>query len=76
LQLPDFPPMSAETLEAIGERHNLHAEEISPLKDVGIFNSIYLVGSEYVLRVPRVAPLSSPPSARSPSRCPPPALPG
>jgi hypothetical protein len=48
--------MSAETLEAIGERHNLHAEEISPLKDVGIFNSIYLVGSEYVLRVPRVAP--------------------
>ena len=48
--------MSAETLEAIGERHNLHAEEISPLEDVGIFNSIYLVGSEYVLRVPRVAP--------------------
>jgi hypothetical protein len=56
LQLPDFPPMSAETLEAIGERHNLHAEEISPLKDVGIFNSIYLVGSEYVLRIPRDAP--------------------
>jgi hypothetical protein len=56
LQSPDFPPMSAETLEAIGERHNLHAEEISPLEDVGIFNSIYLVGSEYVLRVPRVAP--------------------
>ena len=56
MQLPDIPPMSAETLEAICERHNLHAEEISPLKDVGIFNSIYLVGSKYVLRVPRVAP--------------------
>jgi hypothetical protein len=48
--------MSAETLEAIGERHDLRAEEISPLKDVGIFNAIYLVGSEYVLRVPRDAP--------------------
>jgi len=48
--------MSAETLEAICERYYLHAEEISPLEDVGIFNSIYLVGSEYVLRVPRVAP--------------------
>ncbi|MDQ5828234.1 MAG: phosphotransferase, partial [Chloroflexota bacterium] len=48
--------MSAETLEAIGERHNLRAEVISPLKDVGIFNAIYLVGSEYVLRVPRDAP--------------------
>ena len=56
MQLPDFPPMSAETLEAIGERHNLHAEDISPLEDVGIFNSIYLVGSEHVLRVPRDAP--------------------
>jgi Ser/Thr protein kinase RdoA (MazF antagonist) len=56
LQLPDFPPMSAKTLEAIGERYNLHAEEISPLEDVGNFNSIYLVGSEHVLRLPRDAP--------------------
>jgi aminoglycoside phosphotransferase (APT) family kinase protein len=56
LQLPDFPPMPAESLEAITERHNLRAEEISPLKEVGIFNAIYLVGSEYVLRVPRDAP--------------------
>ena len=56
MQLPDFPPMSSKTLEAIGERHNLRAGEISPLKDVGIFNAIYLVGGEYVLRVPRDAP--------------------
>jgi hypothetical protein len=48
--------MSADTLEAIGERHNLRAGEISPLDDVGIFNAIYLVGSEYVLRIPRDAP--------------------
>jgi hypothetical protein len=44
LQLPDFPPMPTESLEAITERHNLRAEEISPLKEVGIFNAIYLVG--------------------------------
>ena len=47
--------MSADTLEAIGERHNLRAGEISPLEDVGIFNAIYLVGSEYILRIPRDA---------------------
>jgi hypothetical protein len=56
LQLPYFPPMPSKTPEAIGERHNLRAGEISPLKDVGIFNAIYLVGGEYVLRVPRDAP--------------------
>ena len=55
LQLPDFPPISGETLEAIGERHNLRAGEISPSKDAGIFNAIYLVGGEYVLRIPRDA---------------------
>jgi aminoglycoside phosphotransferase (APT) family kinase protein len=48
--------MPTESLEAITERHNLRAEEISPLKEVGIFNAIYLVGSEYILRVPRDTP--------------------
>lgn len=48
--------MSAETLEAIGGRHNLPGVEISPSKAAGIFNAIYLVGSEYVLRIPRDAP--------------------
>jgi hypothetical protein len=42
--------------EAIGERLNLRAGEISPSKEAGIFNAIYLVGSEHVLRVPREAP--------------------
>ena len=46
----------ADTLEAIGERHNLRAGEISPLEDFGIFNAIYLIGSEYILRIPRDAP--------------------
>jgi hypothetical protein len=57
LQLPDFPPMPVETLEAVVERHGLRVGEISPSKDAGIFNAIYLVGNEYVLRVPRDAPL-------------------
>jgi hypothetical protein len=48
--------MPAETLEAICERHDLSAAEISRLKAAGIFNAIYLVGSEHVLRVPRDAP--------------------
>ena len=56
MQLPDFPPISDETLEAISERHGLRAEEIFPSKDAGIFNAIYLIGGEYVLRVPRDAP--------------------
>ena len=56
MHLPDFPPISSETLEAICERHELSAEEISRLDDAGIFNAIYLVGNEYVLRVPRDAP--------------------
>jgi Ser/Thr protein kinase RdoA (MazF antagonist) len=42
--------------ESIGERHNLRAGEISPSKEAGIFNAIYLVGSEHVLRVPRESP--------------------
>jgi aminoglycoside phosphotransferase (APT) family kinase protein len=56
LYLPDFPPISTETLEAIRERHGLRAGEISPSKNAGIFNAIYLVGNEHVLRVPREAP--------------------
>src|ERR687897_1345380 len=56
LHLPDFPLMPAETLDAIRERHDLRAGEISPSKDAGIFNAIYLVGNEYILRVPRDAP--------------------
>src|SRR5918993_3718378 len=56
LHLPDFPLMPAETLDAIRERPDLRAGEISPSKDAGIFNAIYLVGNEYILRVPRDAP--------------------
>ena len=56
MHLPDFPPISSETLEAVVERHGLRVGEILPSKDAGIFNAIFLVGGEYVLRVPRDAP--------------------
>jgi aminoglycoside phosphotransferase (APT) family kinase protein len=56
LQLPDFPQVSADALRAIDERHGLDAEGFSRLRNVGIFNAIYLLGSEYVLRVSRDAP--------------------
>jgi hypothetical protein len=46
LQLPDFPPMPVATLEAICERQGLSAGEISPSKDAGIFNAIYLLRGE------------------------------
>ena len=55
MELPNFPPLPAEFERAIAERHGLRVEGLSRLKNVGIFNAIYLLGSEYVLRVPRDA---------------------
>ena len=56
MQLPDFPQVSADALRAIAERHGLDAKGFSRLRNVGIFNVIYSLGSKYVLRVPRDAP--------------------
>jgi aminoglycoside phosphotransferase (APT) family kinase protein len=56
LQLPDFPQVSTEALSAIAGRHGLEAKGFSRLRNAGIFNEIYLLGSGYVLRVPREAP--------------------
>jgi hypothetical protein len=72
LQLPDFPQVSTEALSAIVERHRLEAKDFSRLRNAGIFNEIYLLGSGYVLRAPGRPLRSSPPSTRRPLRCPPP----
>ena len=56
MQLPDFPQVSTDALRAIAELHGLDVEGFSRLRNVGIFNEIYLLGSEHVLRVPRDAP--------------------
>jgi aminoglycoside phosphotransferase (APT) family kinase protein len=56
LQLPDFPQLPAEFPHIIADRHGLRVEGLSRLNNVGIFNAIYVLGSKYVLRVPRDAP--------------------
>ncbi len=56
MDLPVFPEVSPETLRRIAERHRLPAEPITPLPAAGIFNTIYLLGPDHVLRIPRDAP--------------------
>ena len=56
MQLPDFPPLPADFPRKIAVRHGLRIGGLSRLADLGIFNAIYLLGSRYVLRVPRDAP--------------------
>jgi aminoglycoside phosphotransferase (APT) family kinase protein len=57
VKLPNLPPVSGETLRAIVERHGLGARQFSRLPEAGIFNAIYLMGDDYVLRVPREDPV-------------------
>jgi hygromycin-B 7''-O-kinase len=56
LVIPDAVPISDDAVRAIGARHNLRFAGMTPLENVGIINSIYLLGDEYVLRVPRDHP--------------------
>ena len=56
MKLPKLPPVSAEILRAIIEQHGLEAQRFSRLPEAGIFNAIYLLGDDYVLRVPRAHP--------------------
>lgn len=59
LSLPDFPEVDDGVLRAVSERHGLGAETFSLLPAVGIFNLIYLLGEDFVLRVPRDHPVSA-----------------
>lgn len=51
MDLPDFPEISPRALRVIADRHGAHA--VARLPDVGIFNAVYLLGDDLVLRVPR-----------------------
>src|SRR5262249_24192828 len=53
---PPFVDLSDAVLDAIVTRHGLGPATWSPLPEVGIFNAIYALGHEYVLRVPRNHP--------------------
>ncbi len=54
--LPDFPEVSPEMLRSIARRHGLDAHDFSILPETGVFNAIYLLGEDVVLRVPRNHP--------------------
>lgn len=53
-ELPDFPETSGETLREISRR--LDVEAPTPLPEVGVFNRIYALGDDLVLRIPRDHP--------------------
>jgi hypothetical protein len=54
--LPDFPEVRPETLLSIARRHGLDVENFSLLPEAGVFNAIYLLGEDFILRVPRRHP--------------------
>src|SRR5690349_16715287 len=56
MSLPDFPTLSSHTLHMIAERHGLAARAFKPLPSTGVFNAIYLIGDDLVLRIPRNHP--------------------
>jgi aminoglycoside phosphotransferase (APT) family kinase protein len=56
MSLPDFPEVSTDTLHKIAENHRLAVETFTPLPSIGVFNAIYLVGDDLILRIPRNHP--------------------
>lgn len=56
MQLPKHVDVSIETIAAVAEYHRLPAHPITRVPDSGIFNAIYLVGEECILRIPRQHP--------------------
>jgi aminoglycoside phosphotransferase (APT) family kinase protein len=56
VNLPPHPDVSTTALRAIAERHHLASDSFNRLPEVGIFNAIYLLGEDWVLRVPRQHP--------------------
>jgi aminoglycoside phosphotransferase (APT) family kinase protein len=56
MDLPSFPDISDGLLQAIAERHGMAGAAIARLPEVGIFNAIYALGSDLILRIPRDHP--------------------
>jgi aminoglycoside phosphotransferase (APT) family kinase protein len=59
LSLPDFPGVTTETLQEVSRRHGIDADAFSLLPQAGIFNLIYVLGEDFILRVPRAHPISA-----------------
>ncbi len=56
MQLPDLPDVSPEIVRALAERHGLGTPSYVRLPEVGIFNAVYRLGDDLILRVPRHHP--------------------
>ena len=56
MKLPAFPKISTHALHAIAKQHGLGERAFTRLPEVGIFNAIYAVGNDLILRIPRNHP--------------------
>jgi len=56
MHLPDFPEVSADTVRMIADQHGMGVHTFSRLPSIGVFNAIYLLDDDLVLRVPRNHP--------------------
>lgn len=51
IELPPFPLVETETLKAIARRHG--EREVSRLPQIGMFNAVYTLGDNLILRILR-----------------------
>src|SRR5262249_31145996 len=56
MKLPAFPKVSARVLQAVSDYHGLGTRRFSRLPEIGIFNAVYALGDDLVLRIPRIHP--------------------
>jgi hypothetical protein len=56
MKLPDPVPVSLEALRAIGEQYGFVVDAYPEAPQTGIINSIYTIGNDLILRVPRNHP--------------------
>lgn len=56
MPVPAHTDVPIEALAAVAEQHGLPPSPITRVPDVGIFNAVYLLGDEFILRVPRRHP--------------------
>lgn len=56
MKLLDATPVSDEALVAIAARYRLQFDKAVPFPEAGIINTVYALGDDYVLRVPRNHP--------------------
>src|SRR5215472_13511633 len=56
MKLPNRVRVSPEALLAIAARHGLGKRAMTPINEMGIVNTVYLLGDDMLLRVPRDHP--------------------